>query len=610
MEKINTYEINFQPLGKRVTASEGETVLDAARKAGIEITAACGGEGSCGQCQVILLEGAAEPASSDEEFLISERERQMGYRLACCLDIRDNLKIHLPKESLLTGQRLQVESNLREIEPDPLIRAYSVKLPHPGLDDIRSDLSRLKDSLYTQHQIEHLYAREPVIRELPQLVRDSNWKVSTFIRNKEIIAVLPDGSRPLGLAVDLGTTKIAAYLVDLETGETLSAKGVTNPQIGYGEDLISRLNYAIRSEDGGQLLAHQVQETINDLAGEFTSLTGTSRDQIAEACIVGNTAMTHLLLNFPVQQLAKAPYVSASSDALDVPARDLGLDIAPGAFVHIPPTIGGYIGADHVAMVLASDLDHSQRTVLGLDIGTNTEISLRKPGIDHLISVSCASGPAFEGAHIRDGMRAASGAIEKVRISSKGVELTTIEDAPAVGLCGSGILDAVAELYKAGILNRNSRFDRERKDVRMGEHGPEFVLVSSNNSGSSRDISLTQKDVNEVILAKGAIQAGLNILLEASETHPNEVQEVIVAGAFGSFINIRNAIAIGLFPQLPNAKYRQVGNAAALGAKWILISSKARKRAQEITKKTRYLELITYPKFSLQFAQAMLFPKG
>jgi uncharacterized 2Fe-2S/4Fe-4S cluster protein (DUF4445 family) len=287
----------------------------------------------------------------------------------------------------------------------------------------------------------------------------------------------------------------------------------------------------------------------------------------------------------------------------------LGLEIAPGATAHIPPTIGGFVGADHVAMVLASDLDHSQKVTLGLDIGTNTEISLRKPGMDHLVAVSCASGPAFEGAHIRDGMRAASGAIEKVRIRQGELELTTIDDAPAVGLCGSGILDSIAELYRAGYLDRNSRFQNDHGAVRHGDRGPEFVLVPASQSGSGRDIAITQKDVNEIVLAKGAIHAGLNVLLEATGTPPESVQEVIVAGAFGSFLNIENAVAIGLFPDLPAAQYRQVGNAAALGAKWILISRSARQRAQDIARQTHYLELTTYPKFNRQFALAMIFPQ-
>jgi uncharacterized 2Fe-2S/4Fe-4S cluster protein (DUF4445 family) len=508
-----------------------------------------------------------------------------------------DIKVHLPKDSLITGQRLQIESNLRTELPDPFLHPYTVELPRPVLQDIRSDLTRLVEGLESQHNLNGLHAGPAVIQCLPLALRDEGWKVTAFVRNQEIVAVRPAGQRPLGLAVDLGTTKIAAFLVDLETGENLASGGAPNPQISYGEDVISRLNYVVRNPDGGQLMAEKVRQSLNELLGDLLSQASAERAQVAEACIVGNTAMTHLLLRFPVRQLATAPYVAAASAALDVRAGDLELNMAPGAFVHVPPSIGGFVGCDHAAMVLACDLDRSDKVTLGLDIGTNTEISLRLPGTPTLTAVSCASGPAFEGAHIRDGMRAASGAIEKVRIGDRGLELT-----------GSGILDTIAELYRTGRLDRNGRFNHEQDGIRSGDQGREFVLVPADRSGSGRDIVITQKDVNEIMLAKGAIHAGLKILLETTGTPFDMVQEVIVAGAFGSFLNIPNAIRLGLFPHLPNAQYRQVGNAAALGAKWILISRRARLRAQEIARNTHYLELTTYPRFSRQFALGMMFP--
>ncbi|MCB9134385.1 MAG: DUF4445 domain-containing protein [Anaerolineales bacterium] len=609
MSSAPSHEVQFQPVGKRVNVPAETTLLDAARLAGIDITAACGGEGNCGQCQVVPLTGETTPLNSDEEFLISEKDRAQGYRLACCTKILSDVKVHLPKDSLITGQRLQVESNLRDYPPDPFFQTYPVEIPIPTLDDLRSDATRLVDALAEQHHLTATVEHLSVIRTLPTTLRATGWKATTFAQGTEILAVRPPGQSPLGFSVDLGTTKIAAFLVDLETGATLATGSSPNPQISYGEDVISRLNYAYRNPDGGPLLAQKVHQALDELLGDMLEQVDAERAQVVDACIVGNTAMTHLLLQLPIRQLAKAPYVAATSDALDVPATELGLGMAPGARVHIPATIGGFVGGDHVAMVLASDLDLSDKITLGLDIGTNTEISLRIPGQPHLTTLSCASGPAFEGAHIRDGMRAASGAIEKVRISEKGLELTTINDEPAVGLCGSGILDTIAELCRAGLLEPNGKLNRERPPVRVGDQGTEFLLVPGNRSGSGRDIVMTQKDINEIQLAKGAIHAGLNVLLEATGLPREAVQEVIVAGAFGSFLNIENAIRIGLFPDFPNAQYRQVGNAAALGAKWMLISREARARAVDIARNANYLELTTYPKFNRQFARAMMFPE-
>lgn len=609
MSPAPSHEVQFQPVGKRVSVPAETTLLDAARLAGIDITAACGGEGNCGQCQIVLLTGETTPLNSDEEFLIPEKDLAEGYRLACCTKILSNVKVHLPKDSLITGQRLQVESNLRDYPPDPFIQTYPVEIPVPTLDDLRSDVTRLVDALAETHHLTATVEPLPVVRTLPAFLRAAGWKTNVFTRGTEILAVRPLDQSPLGFSVDLGTTKIAAFLVNLTTGATLATGSAPNPQISYGEDVISRLNHAYRNPEGGPLLAQKVHQTLDEILGDMLDQVGADRAQVVDACIVGNTAMTHLLLQLPIQQLAKAPYVSATSDALDVPASELGLGMAPGARVHIPATIGGFVGGDHVAMVLASDLDLSDKITLGLDIGTNTEISLRIPGQPRLTTTSCASGPAFEGAHIRDGMRAASGAIEKVRITAKGLELTTINDEPAVGLCGSGILDTIAELCRAGLLEMNGRLNPARPPVRMGDQGSEFLLVSGNRSGSGRDIVMTQKDINEIQLAKGAIQAGLLVLLEATGTPREAVQEVIVAGAFGSFLNIENAIRIGLFPDLPNAQYRQVGNAAALGAKWMLISREARARAVDIARNANYLELTTYPKFNRKFARAMMFPE-
>jgi uncharacterized 2Fe-2S/4Fe-4S cluster protein (DUF4445 family) len=604
-----TFQVQFQPLGKRVEVPARATLLEAARQAGIELASACGGEASCGQCLVILKKGETNPLTSAEQFILSETDIKSGYRLACCTQVLSDITAQIPKESFISGQRLQVESNLAEIAPDALIRSYPFALEAATLDDTRADLKRLADEITAQYQQSDLKAGLAVIQDLPTTLRQIDWKGVAFIKDREIITVLAEGEKPIGFAIDLGTTKIAAHLVDLETGDNLATAGIANPQSSYGEDVINRLAYVIRNPQGGRELAGLVRRSLDELLGELLEQAGMKRKQVVEGCLVGNTAMTHLLLELPERQLANAPYVAAYSEALDVAMGDLQLETAPGASLHIPPNIGGFVGSDHVAMMLASDLDRSHKVTLGIDIGTNTEISLRIPGSEDLTAVSCASGPAFEGAHIKYGMRAASGAIDKVRIHDGKVELTTINDQPPIGICGSGILDTVAELYQGGYLNETGRFQKGNQRIRSGDHGAEFLIVTAKDSGSGKEIVINQKDVNEVLLAVGAINAGFNILLDVTGTPHTSVEDVIVAGAFGTFLNIHNAIRIGLFLRFPNAHYRQVGNAAALGAKWMLISGAARKRAQEIARRTRYQELTSYPNFNRQFARGMIFPK-
>ncbi len=609
MNGKETFQIQFQPIGKRAKVAAGTTIFEAARDAGIELSSACGGEGNCGQCQILLIEGKATKTTSDEEFILTEIERLNGTRLACCTRALSDLTIQIPKSSMVIGQRLQLASELKEIDPDPVVRSYPLELAKPTLQDIRSDITRILDGLRDHYNQDGLIVNPKVIHSTSSILREHDWHIDVVVRNGEIVRIAPPGSPQLGFAVDLGTTKIAAYLVDLATGHQLAAIGVPNPQIGFGEDVISRLSHVIRNPEGGNVLAQKVRQSLDDVLSDLVKQASARREDVVEACAVGNTAMIHLLLELPIHQLVKAPYVAATSASIDIRADRLGLHMAPGAFVHIPPCIGGFVGADHVAMILACDMDETEKTVLGIDIGTNTEIAIRKPGITYLTSVSCASGPAFEGAHVHNGMRAASGAIEKVRITENQVELVTIDDTPAIGLCGSGIIDTVAELYRVGLIDKHGRIQGDRGRVRDGEHGAEFLLVPAEKSITGGDIVINQNDINEIQLAKGAIQAGLNILLEVTGTKHSEVEEVIVAGAFGSFLNIRNAIAMGLFPKLPNARYRQVGNAAAIGAKWILISKAARLRAQRIATEANYHELTTYPKFSRQFAMGMLFPE-
>lgn len=599
------YQVDFEPIGRRIDVAPDTTLLEAAQQAGITLASTCGGMRSCGKCRIVVLEGRVSPAGEDEEHILTEAELQSGQRLACSARVQGQVKVHIPAASLVTGQRLQLTGDSAGAHVDPLIQAYPLDMSPPTLHDPRADLERLNAAL--PHPSNTSLA---VIRQITESARAHVWRLTAYLRDGELIGVAPPDLPPVGLAVDLGTTKIAASLVDLTTGAELAVAGVLNPQIGYGEDVISRLTYAGRTSDGGHTLAVLVQETLDALLGELTEQAGVARTQVADICLVGNTAMTHLLLELPVQQLASAPYVAAAQAALDVRAADLGLTTAPGAYVHVLPGIGGFVGADHVAMILASGLDQTRRVALGIDVGTNTEIVLARPDRGLLTSASCASGPAFEGAHISNGMRAAAGAIEAVALTETGVQLKTVDAAPAIGLCGSGIIDSVAELRRWNLINARGRFDRDHPRVRTGPRGPEFVLASAAEGGSQRDVVITQNDVNAIQLAKGAIRAGLAILLDATDTAPEDVYEVVIAGAFGTFLNVQSALDIGLLPPLPNARYRQIGNAALVGARYALLSRHQRQRAQAIAGRTHYLELTTYPKFNRRFALGMLFPGG
>jgi uncharacterized 2Fe-2S/4Fe-4S cluster protein (DUF4445 family) len=606
----NLFEIDFEPIGKRVEVAPGMDLLGAARQAGIGLASVCGGEGTCGRCRVVIMAGNVTPPVDADRRFLSQLELTSGQRLACRCQVYSDVKVHVPKASLVTDQRLQLDGKARQLQIDQTIHAYEVEVPAPTLYDLRADLERVIDGLETAHGLRKLSAEPAVIQTLSPLARRTEWHLTTYVRQREIVGLAAPGRKPMGLAVDLGTTKIAGYLIDLETGEELAATGIMNPQIGYGEDVISRLVHADRNDEGKQELARMVRDGLNNLIVALAFQTGVAQEQIAEACIVGNTAMTHLLLKLPVRQLSVAPFVAASSSALDVKARDLDLDIAPGAYVHILPCVGGFVGADHVAMIIGSDLDRLPHAAVGVDIGTNTEIALHRPDRDFLTSASCASGPAFEGAHIRDGMRASTGAIEAVRITDNGIEIKTIGEAPAVGVCGSGIVDVIAEMHRMHIIDRRGRVRADAPFVRKSERGYELVLVPGERSGTGRDVVITQQDVNEIQLAKGAIWTGLETLIEATETKLEDVREVIVAGAFGSYLNLESAIGIGLLPRLPNTTYSQVGNAAGVGAKMALLSHKERARAQRIAQRTGYIELTTQPGFNRRFALSMLFPNN
>jgi uncharacterized 2Fe-2S/4Fe-4S cluster protein (DUF4445 family) len=610
MAALEKYSISFIQAGRSISVPAGTTILEAAKSAGITLSASCGGKGRCGQCRVNILDGQISPLTQNEIEIISADDIEQGQRLACSVYPTGDVTVSMPERSLLIDPRLQVEGNGFSADIDPVIRFFNIKVTPPSLHDPSSDIKRVISQLEKEYGLSGLSVDIMALKELPVILRKNSWEISVFIRDREITGFVPLGCNPFGVAIDLGTTKIAAYLINLCTGQELSSLGAINCQAIYGDDIMSRLDSALHEpklslyQQSG--ISAAIRNQLNEMIGSLADNAHVSPDSVADICICGNTAMTHLLLDLHVEQLAKAPYVAATDMSVDIKARDAGIHVSPGAYIHIPPGIGGFVGSDHVAMILGSGIDKKNTVTLGIDIGTNTEIVISNPEEGTLTSLSCPSGPAFEGAHVTDGMKAFHGAIEAVRITEDGIKLKTIGSGPPIGLCGSGIIDTVAELVRLGLINDRGRFDTNNKRVSKGKYGSEFILSGNNNIG--RKICISQKDIAQIQLAKGAIRAGIEILMDETKVTPDMVGEVVIAGAFGSYINLESAADIGLFPNFPNTRYIQAGNSALIGARMALVSGKERNRGLDIARKTKYLELTTNKCFNRKFAEGMRFP--
>ncbi|BCV22656.1 ferredoxin [Moorella sp. Hama-1] len=606
--------VDFQPVGRRAEVATGQTILAAAQQLGLSLgsgglTAPCGGRGLCGRCRVRVASGQAGEITPAERRFLTPAQLEQGYRLACQAVVTAPLKVEIPPESMLGVQKLQVEGLEVEVVPEPPVKRYNISLnkttienPHPIWQQVAGEL----ESTYGLHRAVVDFG---LAREGEPLAAGGQGVVT--VRGSEVINVYAGRpAPPVGLAVDLGTTKVAGFLINLETGATLAADGIMNPQIAYGEDVMARLGYALEGEEEYRRIQEVEIEGLNRLAATLAAKAGVAPTDIEEAVIVGNTAMHHLLLHLPVAQLARAPYVPALTTPVEVKARSLGLNFSPGAYVYLQPVIAGFVGGDHVAMILGSRLDEARKVTLGLDIGTNTEIVLSYGG--KMLSCSCASGPAFEGAHIAQGMRAITGAISAVRLSDDGREVfwESIGGAPPLGICGSGILDAVAELYRTGIINKSGRMDLKHPRVRRPAEGgpPEFLLVPAEEAGIDSDLVVTQKDVSEIQLAKAAIASGTLLLLEAAGLNLADLKEVVVAGAFGTHLKLESAVTIGMFPNLPLTAFHQLGNAAGTGARLALISMTERRRCEHIARQVGYIELMTRPSFQEVYVNSLLLP--
>jgi len=617
--KAKKFQVIFQPSGRRGEVSKGKTIIEASRKLGVEIESLCGGVRNCGKCRVKLVKGRLSPFTDEEAKFITESERAEGYRLSCVAQIKGDVLIYIPEESRAEEQVVRKAATERPIELKPAITLYFVEIIPPSLHDPLGDLDRLKKTLFEKFHLHDINIDYPALLKLPHILRQGNWKITAAIwMDKEILDVKPGRVEELyGLAIDVGTTTVAAYLCNLRSGELIATQSTMNPQVAYGEDVMSRITYTMTHQDGLEMMNRSIIDGLNQLIKTLADECHLSLEDILELTIVGNTAMHHLLLKIDPQYLGVSPFPPAIHQSINVKARELGLSVHPSANVYILPIEAGFVGADNVGVLIAEEPYHQDDMALIIDIGTNGELVMGNK--ERLISSSCATGPALEGAHIKFGMRAALGAIERVRIDSNTLEVnfkvigekywqSESKSAIAKGICGSGIIDAIAELYRNGIIEKSGGFKKNLTSprLRISNGSPEFVIAWKEETSIERDITITQQDVRNVQLGKGAIYTGAKLMMRRLGIE--KLDKVILAGAFGSYIDPQEALILGMFPDCDLRNVYSVGNAAGDGARIALLNRDKRAEAEEIARKVEYVELTIEKDFQKEFIEALHIP--
>jgi len=605
--------VRFEPEGKGVTVRRGATLLEAAQGAGIEIRSECGGKGTCGTCRVIVENQAKLSDMSERELRhIKPQDLRLGYRLACQTVVEGGTVVYVPRESRLGVQRIQVEGMERPVRLEPAVRKFHLALVKPTIQDVKPDLERLLDSLQ-RDGVDRPEIDQELLKVLPDTLREAEWDVTVTVWNNKRVISLEKGDTEgslYGFSVDIGTSKVVGYLINLRSGDVVAVKSMENPQIAYGEDVLSRISYAMKGRENLERLGETVTEAINILIFEACQEAGVNPKSTYEVTVVGNTAMHHFFLGIQPRYLAVSPYVPALKRAVDAEASSLKITVNPHGNVHVLPVIAGFVGADAVADVLATGIHEAEELSLLMDVGTNGEVFVGNR--DHIISCSCAAGPAFEGMHIKHGMKASTGAIERLKISpdTLEVEYVTIGGGKPIGICGSGIVDAVAEMFKCGIINRQGTFNRGVQIPclrRVGDE-TEFIIAGSNETGTGSPITVGRKDVEEIQLAKAAMHTGAAVLMKRRGVTEDDLDRVYIAGAFGRYLNPESARFIGLIPDVPTEKIIFAGNTAISGAKMALLSREARETAQRLSKDIHYVELTIDPDFQGEFLRSLFLP--
>ncbi len=608
MEK--EFKVKFLPDEKHVYVIKGTSVFEAANRAGILITAPCGGEGKCGKCRIKVLKGTLSEPTGREDAVLHPEEIKKGFRLSCQADIQGECELETPASSRMEAGDILVSGRLRSVKLEPGLMKKFFRIEKPSLGDhiSYSGLIRQKTGCTG--------ASVKVIRDIPGTVLDNPRGLTAVCRGGRLTAIEKgDTSGDLyGVALDLGTTTLAASLIDLSTGRELGVSSRLNPQGSFGDDLITRVNFAARSRANLAKISGTVISALNEMIEELANGAGIRSAHIYKLAVAGNTAMQHIFCRVNPASLGELPFIPAVREPVRMTAEESGINISPGGEVYVFPTIGGFVGGDAVSAILASGMASSKKIRILVDIGTNGEIIAGGSG--RLLCASAAAGPAFESARISMGMIASAGAIEKVVINEV-VHINVIGNTGAEGICGSGLIDAAAQMAGAGLIDPSGRLVNSEE---LHESAPEELkkrIVSMNGetaftlSGEDnhRKICITQRDIRELQLAKSAIYSGIRILKQTLGVKIEDVEEILIAGAFGNFIRRSNAKRIGLIPDIPSHKIKFIGNASSSGAKLLLLSKEIEKEAERIADAAEHVELASSGAFQQEFAENMLFPE-
>ena len=621
--------IKFLPDEVTFEAPAGGSLLDAALDAGIFIPASCGGAGACGRCKVKVLEGSVDTSEIEK---VSLKERAEGYVLACRSVLTGDVTVETPRVKTVRkviprdeAERMRVTAAAMEppvtAELNPVTFRAPLEPPPPSPEDNVSDYERIVRTLRVDHGISPVTADLRLLRELPIQARGDDWKITASIMHEKIpgsdvgffrlFRVSPGHAEgpPTAVAVDIGTTSLWGELINLENGAVLARASRYNPQISMGDDVISRIVFALK-KDGLEKLQQQVTNGLNEIIDEVLAAGKQSRESVQYMVAAGNTVMTHLFLGLYPKFLRESPYVPAAQNVGPALASDLGINLPHESLVMLFPGVASYVGGDIVSGVLANGMWDSDEMTLFIDIGTNGEIVAGNREL--LMTASCSAGPAFEGGGLEYGMRAAPGAIEGVLIDPETLEpmIKTMDAKPAAGICGSGVINIISQMLKIGILDRNGKFAHGlRTDrIREGRSGHEYIVCKAAESGINQDIVLTEVDLDNILRAKAAMFSGYTCLLDKIGLKVDDLDRVIIAGAFGSFINLEHAVTIGLLPDIPREKFRFIGNASLKGARLACTDANLLERSREIARSMMNVELSEDPSYMDNFMAALFFP--